>query len=75
VAYFSTAKEWLFNVHIHHALHHKLTTKNHHLRTGFSKIPLKNTSKNSKTPAQPRSYFFLRKVVLNYSAFPSALSL
>jgi hypothetical protein len=51
VAYFSVFKNVVLNHHIHHAKHHKFTTKNHPLHTTFSKTTLKNARKTAK----PRS--------------------
>jgi hypothetical protein len=40
---FSDAAKATFSLHVHHAFHHKPTTKTPQLRTAFSKTPLKNT--------------------------------
>jgi hypothetical protein len=51
VAHFSVFENMVLNHHIHHAKHHKFTTKNHLLHATFSKTPLKNARKTAK----PRS--------------------
>jgi hypothetical protein len=42
VAYFQPPKTTMQSTTIHHAIHHKITTKNHPKTLTFSKIPLKN---------------------------------
>jgi hypothetical protein len=62
VAYFSAPENVVLSHHIHHAKHHKFTTKNHLLHTAFSKTPLKNARKTAKprsNAARPGSHFFL----------------
>jgi hypothetical protein len=45
-------------VHVYHTIHHNFTTKNHPLHTTFPKTPLKNTSKNAKSPTATTPSFF-----------------
>jgi hypothetical protein len=56
---FSAPQKSEFPTTFHHAFHHDLPSKNHIQPTTFSKTPLKNTSKNAKTPGphQPRIFF------------------
>jgi hypothetical protein len=52
---FSASKICPLRNHMHHAKHHKFTIKNHPPHIAFSKTPLKNARKNSKTPEQYHS--------------------
>src|ERR1700679_1194870 len=42
VSSFPAPQSTLFSDHVYHAIHHKLTTKNHHENTHFRKKPSKN---------------------------------
>jgi len=47
---FREVKNTLLTHHVYHAFHHVLTIKTPRRKRIFSKTPLKNTSKNNKTP-------------------------
>jgi len=62
VAYFSVSENVVLDHHIHHAKHHKFTTKNHSLHTTFSNNPQKMPVKQQNPGAirlAPGSNFFL----------------
>jgi len=56
---FSDPAQHLFFVHIHHAIHHELPSKNHLKNITFPKTTLKNPSKRGKkAPDISRAIFF-----------------
>jgi len=59
VAYFSFSKNDHQLTTFHHAFHHDLTTKTPRSAPQFFKTPLKNISKNNKTPASRQGLIFL----------------
>jgi hypothetical protein len=59
---FLSPKKRLSTHHVSPPNHHNLTTEKPCSTPAFSKTPLKNTSKNNKTPARTGAPFFSKKL-------------
>jgi hypothetical protein len=54
LAYLSTPKIWLFNDHVSHAFHHKLTIKHHTKKPSFlQNTPQKRQQNHKISPQTP----------------------